>query len=312
VEKANQEGLLATDRLKGHQINWNQVYYFSEIATAGSIKDAAERLDLSPPTLSQHLAQLEEDLQVQLFHRQHRKLVLTEEGTRLFRQAKSMFEAGQRLIDLVSPVPLGSYPVSVAMVPSPSIPMANRIIGRYLERQPSLNMKMFWSDYAELEKGLTDARFDFAFSDRPPERKDLVCKRISQSWIRFYVAPKWAEIPFSKLLQRLPLLICNAEPGRRSLAEQALIDAELVPSSVVTSDYPSTLLDLCQQGVGIGVFSEAPMRRMDMLGLTTLQVPPDAPRLQDSLFAIWPAGAENSAVLHLLHELLPTDGVLQR
>jgi LysR family nitrogen assimilation transcriptional regulator len=304
VRKSNRINRAVVGRLRGNQINWNQVYYFSEIAAAGSIKDAAGKLELSPPTLSQHLAQLEADLELQLFHRQHRKLVLTQGGSRLFLQAKTMFEAGQRLIDVVSPVPLGCYPVSVAMVPSPSIQTANRILGKYLEEQPLLNMKVFRADYSELEKGLTEARFDFGFSDRLPERKDLAHQKVSQAFIKFYVSAKWENIPFSKLIQTLPLLICNAEPARRSLAEQSLIAADLAPSAVVTSDYPSTLLDLCQQGVGIGVFSETPMQRMGMQGLTRLRVPQDAPKLQDNLFALWTAEAENSEAVKRLQKLL--------
>lgn len=304
MEKATRRASTNAGRLKGTQINWNQVYYFSEIAAAGSIKDVAEKLELSPPTLSQHLAQLEEDLEVQLFHRHHRKLVLTQEGTRLFLQAKTMFEAGQRLIDVVSPIPLGCYPVSVALVPSPAIQTANRILGKYLEKQPLLNMKVFRADYVDLEKGLAEARYDFGFSDRLPERKDLVHKRLSQSFIKFYVSPKWKDIPFSELLQKLPLLICNPEPAHRSFVELSLIEADLAPSAVVTSDYPSTLLDLCQQGVGIGAFSETPIQRMGIQGLTTLQVPQDAPKVQDNLFVLWAVGAEKTAPVKVLQELL--------
>src|SRR5688572_29086894 len=110
MNKANQKLPALAARLKGSQINWNQVYYFSEIAAVGSIKDAAAKLDLTASTLSLHLSQLETDLEIQLFYRQHRKLTLTPEGTRLFLHAKAMFETGQRLIDVVSPVPLGCYP----------------------------------------------------------------------------------------------------------------------------------------------------------------------------------------------------------
>ncbi|HTL11488.1 MAG TPA: LysR family transcriptional regulator [Bdellovibrionota bacterium] len=288
------------ERLRGNQINWNQVYYFSEIGAAGSIKDAAEKLGLSPSTLSQHLAQLEDDLEVRLFHRQHRRLLLTEEGSRLFLQAKTMFEAGQRLIDVVSPVPLGCYPVSVALVPSPSIHTANAVLGQYLAERPLTNMKMLRADYNELERGLAEARFDFGFSDRLPERKDLVTHCISQSQIRFYVAERWEGEPLSKLLKRLPLLICNAEPAHRSLAEQALIDAEMAPSAVVSSEYPSALVDLCRQGVGVGFLSEASVRSLGNQGLSALRTPREAPRLQDSLFALWTREASNTAaVLHL-------------
>lgn len=288
--------------LKGKPINWNQVYFFSEVASAGSIKDAAIKLGLTPSTISQHLSQLEEDLKVQLFLRQHRKLTLTQEGTKLYFHAKSMFETGQRLIDVVSPVSLGSYPISVGMVPSPSLPIANRVLGKMLLSHEPFNMKLFSTDYVELEKGLSEARFDFGFSDRKPERKDIFCQHVSQSYIKFYVSKRWSEKPFSELLQKLPLLICNAEPSQRSLAEQAILEADLSPSAVITSDYPSTLIDLCQQGAGLGVFSESHTEHVT--GLTTLRVPRGAPKLQDNLYVLWGVGAENTAAIKQLKETL--------
>jgi DNA-binding transcriptional LysR family regulator len=310
VRLSNRKNTQKAVRLKGSQINWNQVYYFSEIAAAGSIKDASVKLDLTPSTLSIHLSQLETDLEVQLFLRQHRKLTLTPEGIRLYHQAKAMFETGQRLIDVVSPVPLGCYPVSVALVPSLSLPIANRVLASILKKQSPLNLKVFRAGYSELEKGLAEAKFDFGFTDRVPERKDLVHQLVSRAAIKFYVAPKWAHLPFSNLLEKLPLLICNSDPSQRSLAEQALIDSDHTPSAVVTSDYPSTLLDLCLQGVGIGVFSETPILRMTMQGLTSLRVPVGAPKLKDDLYVLWSTGAENTEAVKNLQEVLSEEKLL--
>lgn len=300
VDNLNSNEIESNDVIRENQINWNLVYYFSEIAAAGSIKDAADKLKLSPSTLSIHLAQLEKDFSVQLFHRQHRKLVLTPEGNRLYLRAKEMFEAGQRLLSVVSPMPLGCYPISVGLVPSPSIQVAYRIIAQCLKSQKFLNMKLFHSEYRNLEDGLAGAKYDFGFCDRLPERRDLVCHQISHSPIKFFVADKWANVSFSQLLSQLPLLICNAEPGQRSFAEQALIDADLSPSSVVTSDYPSALMDLCQDGLGIGVFSEAE-------GLKSLRVPKDAPKLKDDLYLLWSKEAENTAAVRLLKSIVPTE-----
>lgn len=302
--KTNRELTLAEAKLKGNQINWNQVYYFSRIASAGSLKDAAEELEITSSTLSQHLSQLEADLNVQLFQREHRKLILTPEGSRLFLHAKAMFESGQRLLDVVSPLPLGCYPVSVGLVPSPSIQAANRIFVRYLGKQSGVNMKLFRIGYKELEEGLAGSRLDFGFSDRVPERKDLACQIVSNAAIKFYVAPKWANLPFSKLLQELPLLICNSEPERRSFAEQALLDSDLFPSSIVTSDYPSTLMELCQQGAGIGVFSEMSFVGQNIHGLHSLKAPKDAPKLKDSLYALWSKEAENTFAIQTLRSVL--------
>jgi len=290
------------EKIRRNQINWNLVYYFSEIAATGSIKDAADKLELSPSTLSSHLSQLEKDLGVQLFHRQHRKLTLTPEGNRLYIRAKEMFEAGQKLLNVVSPVPLGCYPISIGLVPSPSIRVAYQIIGKCLQQHRNLNMKLFHSGYADLEGGLVSAKFDFGFSDRVPERKDLVCHRISRFPIKFFVSDQWSNVSFAELLKQLPILICNAEPAQRSFAEQALIDAELLPSSVVTSDYPSALLDLCEEGLGIGVFSEGD-------GLRSLRVPKDAPKLQDNLYLLWSLEAENTAAIRLVKSLTSLEKV---
>jgi DNA-binding transcriptional LysR family regulator len=304
VEKIKRKLAAVEPPPRGIDVNWNEVYYFSKIASVGSIKGAAEQLELSPSTLSLHLSQLEADLQVKLFHREHRKLTLTHEGSRLFIHAKSMFESGQRLLDVVSPLSVGSYPVSVAIVPSPSVQMANRILGKYVKAQSGLNMKIFRAGYEELEQGILDAQFDFGFLDRVPERKALFCHKVSHAKIQFFVAPKWADIPFSRILQMLPLLICNAEPDSRSFAEQSLLEAEFVSSSVVTSDYPSTLLELCQQGAGIGVFSETTFQGQGLRGLTSLRAPRDAPVLHDSLYAVWHKEAEATMAIRSLREIL--------
>ena len=298
-----------SELLKGSQINWNQVYYFSQVAECGSIKDAAARLELSPSTLSEHVSALEESLRVQLFRRQHRKIELTPEGMRLHLHAKEMFEAGQRLIDVVSPIPLGSYPVSIGIVPTPSIHLAYRFVGDYQEKYGPLGMKLFHAGYAPLEEGLLRAKFDFGFSDRIPERRNIRHAVISSTYIKFYVALKLADRSLAEVLQTLPLLVSNAEPGTRTVTEQLLADSELTPASVVTSDYPGALLDLCQRGLGVGVFSEASIERFNRETLRSLRVPKDAPKIQDNLYAVWAEDAENTeAVKHLRKLLGATDG----
>jgi DNA-binding transcriptional LysR family regulator len=291
---------------KGYPVNWNQVFYFSEVAACGSLKDAAVKLNLHPSTLSEHITQLEADLKTELFLRQHRKLVLTVEGNRLYIRAKEMFEAGQRLIDVVAPIPLGCYPVSIGLVPSPSIQIAYQVIGDFLELNGPLNMKLFHAGYSELDSGISKGDFDFGFSDRVSDLKNLSHRLISSSYIKFYVSGKWAETRFSKLLESLPLLICNAEPSTRTLSEQALIEADLVAPAVITSDYPSVLVDLCKRGLGIGVFSEETIKN-ETEALKAFRVPKDAPRLQDKLYAIWSRDGGNREIVKQLTKLIPID-----
>jgi DNA-binding transcriptional LysR family regulator len=289
--------------LTGIQINWNQLFYFCEVATAGSIKGAAEKLGLSSPTLSEHIGQLEEDLQVALFHRQHRKLVLTPAGIRIFQNSKPMFEQGQRLIDVVSPLPLGCYPVSVGLVPNSSIQVAYRLIDRYLQGQTQMNMKLHKIRPEELERGLSEARLDFGFSDHPAEHKDIVDRVVSVSSLGFYAKAGLADRGFVALFRELPLLICNSQMGARTALEKFLEEAGLSPKSVITSDFPSLLIELCRTGRGIGVFGEA---IADFLPSTikSLVAPKGTPRLVDKLHLFWSRDGENSLAIQHLKRLL--------
>jgi len=80
-------------------INYHHLYYFKTIAEEGSVSKAAEKLRLGQPTLSAQLKQFEENLGVQLFERQHKKLVLSEQGKIAFNYAKNIFKTGNEMYE---------------------------------------------------------------------------------------------------------------------------------------------------------------------------------------------------------------------
>lgn len=69
------------------------LYGFYRAAELGSFKAAADALHITPGALSQQIRQLEERLHVSLFHRLHRKVVLSEDGKRLLPYVRDAFDA---------------------------------------------------------------------------------------------------------------------------------------------------------------------------------------------------------------------------
>ncbi len=65
---------------------------FCEIADAGSFIAAADRLSLSAPMVSKHLAHLERELGVRLLNRTSRRVSLTEAGALYFEQCRGALE----------------------------------------------------------------------------------------------------------------------------------------------------------------------------------------------------------------------------
>src|ERR671915_1276427 len=72
-------------------MDWDKLRIFHAVAEAGSFTHAGETLNLSQSAVSRQISALEESLNVPLFHRHARGLILTEQGELLFRTARDIF-----------------------------------------------------------------------------------------------------------------------------------------------------------------------------------------------------------------------------
>src|SRR5271156_4787558 len=96
---------------------------FVTVAEAGSISEAARRLQISKSVASERLAELERSLGATLVHRTTRKLSLTEDGTAFLERAKRILrevadataEVSERRGELAGPLRI-SAPVSFGIL----------------------------------------------------------------------------------------------------------------------------------------------------------------------------------------------------
>lgn len=70
----------------------NQITYFVQVAKLENYRQAADQLHVSQPSLSRSIANLEEELQIDLFEKQGRGVVLTKAG-------KLFLESANRILD---------------------------------------------------------------------------------------------------------------------------------------------------------------------------------------------------------------------
>jgi LysR family transcriptional regulator, cyn operon transcriptional activator len=78
-----------------------RTFYF--VAKYGSLLRAAKYLKLTTPAISLRLKKFEEDIKAKLFDRYPNKLVLTDKGRLFFREIGHVFEAIDRLQDVIAP-----------------------------------------------------------------------------------------------------------------------------------------------------------------------------------------------------------------
>lgn len=80
-----------------NRLNFSHFYYFYVVAMEGSIKQAAEKLFVSQPTISDQIKLLEEYFDCKLFVREHRQLNLSKEGELALEYAKNIFAMSTEL-----------------------------------------------------------------------------------------------------------------------------------------------------------------------------------------------------------------------
>lgn len=115
-------------------LNFHHLRYFWVIASEGSMSRAAERLNVSPSSLSVQLKTLEEQLGQQLFERRGKTLALTEAGRIALDYASTVFRSGHELIEALSGLQPGRQMLRIGAAATLSrnfqISFLRRLIGR--------------------------------------------------------------------------------------------------------------------------------------------------------------------------------------
>ncbi|OAS89252.1 MULTISPECIES: LysR family transcriptional regulator [Metabacillus] len=90
--------------------------YFTEVANYGSFTKAAANTYISQPTLSKSIKKLESELKVELFERSTRKLMLTDAGEIVYKQAIKILGATDELstlLDDLMNLPTGDIKIGI-------------------------------------------------------------------------------------------------------------------------------------------------------------------------------------------------------
>jgi DNA-binding transcriptional LysR family regulator len=183
-------------------MDWDRLRIFHEVAKAGSLTRASERLGLSQSALSRQISALEEELKTPLFHRHARGLVLTEAGELLFRTAHEMdtrlAAARTRLMDARAK-PSGPLRVTTT-VGLGTIWLTPRM-KEFIELYPDIRLTLLLDD-EELDLAAREA--DVAIRLRRPVQPDLVQRKLFTVHHHIYAAPSYIKAHgFPRTLEEL-------------------------------------------------------------------------------------------------------------
>jgi DNA-binding transcriptional LysR family regulator len=177
-------------------MDWDKLRIFHTVATAQSFTRAGEIMNLSQSAISRQISTLEESLQVSLFHRHARGLMLTEQGEILFRAVSdiltrlaavenALLESRERPrgpLRITAPVAIGTTWLTPHM-------------REFCELYPEISVSLLVDDR---ELDLTMREADVAIRLFPAKHPDLIQKQLirlqnsayaSNDYLRAYGTP---------------------------------------------------------------------------------------------------------------------------
>lgn len=172
-------------------MDWDKLRIFHAVAEAGSFTHAGEQLNLSQSAVSRQISALEESLNVPLFHRHARGLILTEQGELLYRTAHEVFgklAMTEALLTESKDRPKGVLKVT-ATVAFGSTWLAPRM-REFMEVYPDIELHLVLAD-RELDLSMREA--DVAIRMTPPRQADLIQRHILTVHMQAYAAASYVK-----------------------------------------------------------------------------------------------------------------------
>jgi len=153
---------------KSKQPSIRQLGYFVSIAMSSNFRKAAEKLNISQPTLSSQIATLEAALGTKLFERSRAGTLLSPAGRELLPMARQLLEQFQQVMDQAdtsSKELSGTFKIGVSPTIGPYL--FPRILIELHRRFPSLKLHIREGGPQELEQGLDKGDYDFILTMLP-------------------------------------------------------------------------------------------------------------------------------------------------
>ncbi len=286
-------------------MDWDKLRVFHAVAEAGSFTHAGETLNLSQSAVSRQISALEENLQVPLFHRHARGLILTEQGESLNRTVREVFAKlamTEALLTESKEKPAGRIKVTTT-VGFGATWLAPRL-AQFLEQYPDVTMTLLLDD-ADLDLAMREA--DVAIRMHPPKQPDLVQRHLMQLTWLVVASPAYLEangtparpedlddhklILFGDYRPPVPDINWLAEAGRRAGSPRR-------PLLEVNSLHAMALA--IRSGMGIGVLPDWMSGELD--GLTRLLPELKSPKVD--VFFVYPEELRNSKRVAVFRDFL--------
>ena len=240
-------------------LNARQLQYAVMLSQDLNISQTAERLGLSQPALSKQILNLENELGVKLFDRNHVPMVLTPAGEYFIRKAKSMLYEQEQLVKAMDQFKSGENGrLDIGVTPFRSVYLMPEIVRAVKEKYAGVQVVLHEANSATLRKNAAEGKYDFAVVNLPvddsllnviPLEPDVLVLAVPNNLLNRIPNATEKGIDF-KDCENLPFVVVGESQEMRQLFEKLCAQAEIQPAIAAEVVGVTTAWAMAQAGVG--------------------------------------------------------------
>ena len=234
---------------------------FLSVAKHLNYTRAGEELNLSQPSVSIRIKQLENELGMKLFEQLGKKVALTDAGLLLVSHARRVIAAiedAKQALEELQGLERGSLRIGAST--TPGMYLIPQIIARFKERYPKIEVHLGIKDTKQVEEGVIRNEFDFGFvgGHLVGDEVDVVAWITDQ--LVLVVGPKH---PLAKKksikvadLRKEKFILRELGSATRSTIASHLQRSNLAAHTVMELENPESVKKAVQSGLGIAFISK--------------------------------------------------------
>lgn len=160
-------------------ISARQLEVLSTVIDVGTTARAAELLAVSQPAVSNMIRHTEDLIGFPLFHRQHGRLIPTQEARHIAQEAQHLFMQQKRVESIVHELRGGTIGrLSIVATPSIGHGILPHVLSKFMEQRPKLQLSIELGSIDEINRRLVSGRADLGLSITPPRHSALTVHQI--------------------------------------------------------------------------------------------------------------------------------------
>lgn len=244
-------------------MNTKQIEYALALSETLNFSQVAEQLGISQPSLSKQILQLEKELGVKLFDRNHSPLTLTAAGEYFVRSARELVYKEEQLRKTLGKFSSGENGrLTIGVTPFRSLYLMPELIKKIRSKYPGVQVSLQEVNSAQLRKDAAEGKFDFAIVNLPVDSSLLEVTPLTKDTLVLAVHNSMAEkLPVNtdnkdypaidfKEAKDLPFVVLGAGQELRQLFDGLCTSSDFQPNIAAEVMGVTSAWTMARAGVG--------------------------------------------------------------